>query len=211
MLMRYGRGRVVLTLTTVAAGVLFAFAATPGAGAAKINFNDLSKSLQNKITKPGPAGPRGPIGPEGAPGATGATGPRGLPGDDGATGATGPRGATGPSGGPTGPTGPAGPTGPQGPTGPTGVSGVASYSVVESEPVSGDGDPATATASVDCPADTLPTGGGGSVAPGTTNASITASDITGGGNGWQVSARAAAGTGADFTLTARAVCASVSP
>jgi hypothetical protein len=48
------------------------------------------------------------------------------------------------------------------------------------------------------------------VTPGTADAFITSSNLNGLGDGWQVSARLETGVTGDFSVTARAVCATVS-
>jgi hypothetical protein len=84
-----------------------------------------------------PTGPRGPAGPQGAAGAQGAAGPAG----------------------PTGPAGAQGPQGPQGTQGPQGPPGIVGFDTVSATN-------GTATATANCPAGEVATGGGGVVAGG---------------------------------------------
>ena len=106
-----------------------------------------------------------------------------------------------------GPTGPTGPSGPSGPSGPTGSSGISNYQIVEGTHVIALFDFGSADAT--CPAGTKPIGGGASfgLAPDTDAGYLEQSRPT--ATGWHARAHNV-GPFVDITLTAFAICATVS-
>jgi len=140
----------------------------------------------------GPAGAQGPAGPIGPQGATGSTGATGAIGN---TGATGMAGLPGAAGGP-GPIGPIGPVGPQGPSG--AAAGLFTFQV-SSDPTVVRPFDGVLSVTVNCPDDSVVTGGGYS----TFSAFIEVSRKN--GNGWTVHGFTAQVLGTP-SFTAFAVC-----
>jgi hypothetical protein len=165
----------------------------------------------------GLTGSTGPQGEKGLTGVTGATGPQGVQGVTGPQGATGAVGATGPKGevggtgpkGATGPTGPSGSTGPSGPTGPTGPTTTKVLTERVSKTLSG----GELTVKKECPAGSVPTGGGVEISGGNagTSGAISLKEsapfpIVGQPKGWEAKAEAGATSGG-WSLTVYVVCA----
>jgi hypothetical protein len=154
----------------------------------------------------GAPGPAGPAGPAGAKGDAGAAGSSGAKGDTGAAGPAGPAGATGPAG-PQGPAGATGATGPQG-------ASFASTNFVVSAPI--DTTPQDRSATVQCAAGQVATGGGGHVipvSPSTPSAFIYSSGPTGSPTaptGWGVRAYSS-DPSATWRLEVVVMCATPSP
>jgi hypothetical protein len=163
----------------------------------------------------GPPGPSGPMGQEGATGATGATGAVGPAGATGPAGPAGPTGATGSPGaqGPAGPAGPPGPTGATGATGPPGVSGLVRFTATSAVDST-----TTKSATASCGAGQRVLGGGGVAnfvagAGNPEDLALVRSEPTvdGGGNptGWIVTANETDGIAGTWSVTAVALCATV--
>jgi hypothetical protein len=119
-------------------------------------------------------------------------------------GPQGPQGATGPTG-PAGPAGPQGSTGATGPTGPAGADGgLAGYEIVSGAAVAiAAGEVETAT--VNCPAGKVVTGGGASVTDPTLAGLMAQSFPAALGDGWTVSVWNE--SGAPTSMTPYAICA----
>ena len=176
-------------------------------------------------------GPQGPIGPAGASGATGPTGPQGAAGTAGPQGPAGAPGAIGPQGprGDTGSTGATGPVGPQGPTGPRGLQGeegapgpaggVSGYQVVSAQSESHSG--ASKQVFAVCPEGKQVLGGGANlfynVSPlvpepqlvVSSNVPTTMGDGTSAFRRWLVGAQEITPTDEDWSVSAWAICATV--
>ena len=149
--------------------------------------------LQGQIDALVASGTPGPIGPKGDTGATGATGATGSQGEVGPAGAIGATGATG-AAGPQGPIGLTGVNGEQGIQGIPGVSGWERISAISSSGLGSKSVTATCTSGKKI------LGGGGY---GATLTAITSS-YPSADNAWTANGIAASGT-----LTAYAICATV--
>jgi hypothetical protein len=156
----------------------------------------------------GPTGPKGDAGPQGEPGAKGDTGAPGPHGPAGPNGDPGPPGPPGPSG-PVGPVGAAGPAGPVGPVGGAGPAGLSGYQFVTAASATNSTSPKTVTAT--CPAGKTTIGGGGEVGPADADLAIQASVPTDANTAWQVRAIETDPVAANWSLSAYALCANVTP
>ncbi len=159
---------------------------------------------------PGPAGPKGDKGETGDTGARGLQGPKGDEGPRGAHGAKGDDGQRGPRG-PEGAQGAKGNRGEQGEQGPKGVKGdpgVSDYSVHVNDPPPNRN--RFKAVQINCPAGTMPLGGGGEVnVPSSNDHGVVLVSSFNRNNGWFAQAEANASVDFDWSVAAHVICAKV--
>lgn len=156
---------------------------------------------------PGPAGPKGDTGARGPQGPKGDEGPRGAHGVKGDDGERGPRGPEGPQGA-KGNRGEQGEQGPKGDKGAKGDSGVSDYSVHVNDPAPNRN--RFKAVQINCPAGTVPLGGGGQVeVPSSNDHGVVLVSSYNRNNGWFAQAEANASVGFDWSVAAHVICAKV--